>query len=118
MKTKEILDLDCRFKENEEIIQQVLRQIKPLSKCKGNKVPIEKLEKCIKVLCVKYQIFPRQISPDVFAAHEDIIWKFEAVDIIDLNTILVCYGRNLYEVLAKATIGLYAMTRKRCVNAD
>lgn len=118
MKTKEILDLDCRLKENEEIIQQVLRQIKPLSKCKGDKVPIEKLEKCIKVLCTKYHIFPRQISPDTFAAHEDIIWKFEAVDILDLNVVLICYGRNLYEVLAKATIGIYAMTRKRSINAN
>lgn len=118
MKTKEILDLDCRLEENEKTIQQVLRQIKPLSKCKDDKVPIEKLEKCIKVLCVRYQIFPRQIFPDVFAAHEDIIWKFEAVDLMDFNNKLVCYGRNLYEVLAKATIGLYAMTRKRCVNAD
>lgn len=118
MKTSEILDLDCRIPENEEIIQSVLRQIKPLSKCNGDKIPIEKLEKCIKVLCVKYQIFPRQISPDVFASDKNIIWKFEAVDIIDLNVILKCYGRNLYEVLAKATIGLYAMTRKRAPNAD
>lgn len=118
MKTKEILDLDCRLEENKKIIQQVLRQIKPLSKCKDDKVPIEKLEKCIKILCVKNLIFPRQIYPDVFAAHKDIVWKFEAVDLTDFNSSLTCYGNDLYEVLAKATIGLYAMTRKRCVNAD
>ena len=33
MKTTEILDLDCRVNENREIIQTVLRQIKPLAKC-------------------------------------------------------------------------------------
>lgn len=118
MKTKEILDLDCRLEKNRKIIQRALRKIKPLSKDENDKIPIEKLEKCIKILCEKNLIFPRQISPDVFAAHKDIIWKFEAVDLTDINSVFVCYGKDIYEVLAKATIGLYTMTRKRQTNAD
>ena len=113
MTTKEILDLDCRIEENKEIIQRALRKIKPLSKDENDRIPIEKLEKCIKILCVKNSISPRQISPDVFAAHKDIIWRFEAVDLTDLNSVFICYGKDIYEVLAKATIGLYMMTRKR-----
>lgn len=114
MKTNEILDLDCRIPKNEEIIQKVLRQIKPLAKCpEGKDIPFEKLEKCMKVLCVRYQIFPRQISPDPFASDEDVIWRFEAVSIKDLSILVRCYGRNLYETLAKAVIAIYAMTRKK-----
>lgn len=114
MKTKDVLELDCRIPENEEVIQKVLRQIKPLAKCSEEKdISFEKLEKCMKVLCVRYQIFPRQISPDPFVSDDDVIWRFEAVDIKNLKVVVRCYGRNLYEVLAKAVIAIYAMTRKK-----
>lgn len=90
MTTKQVLDLDCREEENREIIQKVLRQIKPLSNCLEEQVPFEKLEKCLYVLCKNYNIFPRSFFADAFASDDGIIWRFEAVDIKDLSKVGQC----------------------------
>lgn len=113
MKTTEILDLDCRVSENREIIQTVLRQIKPLAKCSDEDIPMDKLEKCLQVLCRNYDMYPRQIVPDIMAAEKDIIWRFEVVDLKNLSVLGRCYGLNLYELMCKAVIMLYALSRKR-----
>lgn len=114
MKTTEILDLDCRVSENREIIQTVLRQIKPLAKCSEEyDIPMDKLEKCLQVLCRNYDMYPRQIVPDIMAAEKDIIWRFEVVDLKNLSVLGKCYGLNLYELMCKAVIMLYALSRKR-----
>ncbi len=114
MKTTEILDLDCRVEENREIIQTVLRQIKPLAKCpEGQDVPFDKLEKCMQVLCRNYEMYPRQIVPDVFAAEKDIVWRFELIDLKNLKVLGKCYGLNLYELMCKAVIMMYVVSRKR-----
>ena len=114
MKTTEILDLDCRVNENREIIQTVLRQIKPLAKCSDeHDIPMDKLEKCLQVLCKNYDMYPRQIVPDIMAAEKDIIWRFEVVDLKNLSVLGKCYGLNLYELMCKAVIMLYALSRKR-----
>lgn len=114
MKTNEILNLDCRVKENREIIQSVLRQIKPLVKCSDEyDIPIDKLERCLQVLCRNYNMYPRQIVPDVKSAEKGIIWRFEITDLKNLSTLGICYGLNLYELMCKAVIMLYAISRKR-----
>lgn len=113
MKTTEILDLDCRVSENREIIQTVLRQIKPLAKCSDEDIPMDKLEKCLQVLCRNYDMYPRMIIPDTMAAEKDIIWRFEVVDLKNLSVLGRCYGLNLYELMCKAVIMLYALSRKR-----
>ena len=49
MKTEQILNLDFRKEENQGIIQKVLRKIKPLSKYSDEVVPIEAIEKLVRV---------------------------------------------------------------------
>ena len=45
MTTNQILQLDCRIQSNADIIENVLRKIKPLAKSpEGQQVPLEKLE--------------------------------------------------------------------------
>lgn len=112
MNTNQILNLDCRINENKEIIQKVLRQIKPFAKCKEDIVPIEKIEKCIFVLCRNYNILPRGILADEFSSDDGIVWKFEFVNAVNLERIGICYGISFYEVLAKSVIMLFSKTRK------
>ena len=114
MTTKQVLELDCRIEQNREIIQKVLRQIKPLAKCpEGQQIPFEKLERCLKVICNNYGLFIQQLFPDVYAADKNIIWKSKTVDIKTLENYGVAYGCTLYECLAKTVILLYSKTRKR-----
>ena len=62
MKTMELLNLDCTKEENAEIIQKALKRIKPFSKCEGD-VELEKLEKFIQKISVKYHIMIQWITP-------------------------------------------------------
>lgn len=112
MTTKQLLELDCREEENMRIIQKALKIIKPLSKEPGI-VPLEKMERAIKVMCEKYHLWVREICLDVDAGDKCIVWRVTAIDIINLKTIGVAYGCTLYEVIAKMTILLYSETRRR-----
>lgn len=111
MNTNQILNLDCRIEGNKEIIQKALRKIKPLAKCKEDIIPIEKIEKCIFVLCRNYNILPRGILTDEFSSDDGIIWKFEFVNASNLERFGICYGISFYEVLAKSAIMLFSKTR-------
>lgn len=114
MKTTEILELDCRISKNKEIIQNELRKIKPLAKCSDEyDIPMNKLEKCLQVLCRNYEMYPRQIVPDVFATEKGIVWRFELIDLKNLKVLGKCYGLNLYELMCKAVIMMYVISRKR-----
>lgn len=114
LSTKQILDLDYRVEENREAIQKCLRVIKPLAKCpEGEDIPQEKLERAFLVICRKYNFFPRTLFPDVYAADKEIIWRIELHDLTNLKTCGVCYGASLYELIAKAVILAYALSRQR-----
>lgn len=109
MTTNQILNLDYREEENKEIIQKVLRQIKPLSRFSEEKeIPIEALEKAITVICKKYNIRIRDISPDIWSADKKIIWRACIISDKDLKTRGNIYGISMYEVLAKSAIKLYS----------
>ena len=111
--TNQILQLDCRIQSNADIIENVLRKIKPLSKSpEGQQVPLEKLERCIKVLCNKYNYFVPSIYPDLESGDKIIIWKCRITDRQTLNDIGITYGCTFYECIAKAVIFLYSRTRK------
>ena len=57
MTTKEVMNLDYREEENQEIIQKVLRQIKPLSRYSDEcEIPFEAIEKAIVVMSKKYNM--------------------------------------------------------------
>ena len=60
------MNLDCRKEENKEIIQKVLRKIKPLSKYSvGECIPISALEKAITVMTKKYNMHIREFVLDI-----------------------------------------------------
>lgn len=115
MTTSQILQLDCRLQSNAEIIEKVLRKIKPLSKSpEGQPVPLEKLEKCIKVLCNKYNYIIPYVYPDLVSGGDKmVIWKCRIVDRQTIDDVGITYGCTLYECIAKAVILLYSKTRKK-----
>lgn len=113
MTTNQIINLDCREEENKEIIQKVLRQIKPLSRYSDEcDIPFEALEKAITVMCKKYCMRIRDFVPDVWANKNHTIWRATLVNETNLKTIDMVYGITLYEVFAKSAIRLYAEVKK------
>lgn len=113
MTTKDIINLDYREKKNQEIIQKVLRQIKPLSRYSDEyDIPFEAIEKAITVMCKKYLMRVRDFTPDVWSNDEHTIWRACLIDETTLKTIDMVFGITLYEVFAKVAIRLYAEVRK------
>ena len=113
MTTNEVMNLDCRKEENKEIIQKVLRQIKPLSKYSDEcDIPFEAIEKAITVMCKKYMMRLNDLSPDVWSNKDHTIWRAWLINDTNLKTIDMVFGITLYEVLAKTAIKLYAEVKK------
>ena len=113
MTTNEVMNLDCRKEENKEIIQKVLRQIKPLSKYSDEcDIPFEAIEKAITVMCKKYMMRVNNLSPDVWSNNEHTVWRVWLINDTNFKTIDMVFGITLYEVLAKTAIRLYAEVKK------
>lgn len=112
MKTGEILQLDCRTKENREIIQRVLRQIKPLASCPDGQIPLQKLERCMQVLCRKYD-YVVSLYADPESNAEYIVWRCSVLRYgRTLTSGSNVFGCSVYEAIAKAVITMYAHTRR------
>lgn len=111
MKTDEILNLDYRKEESKEIIQKVLRKIKPLSKYSDEMVPLEAVEKVVHILTNKYEITPQWM---MMTYNEPIlgIYSIGVKTTIDHKWLGTVYGMCLYEVFAKLAIKMYAEVRK------
>lgn len=113
MTTNQILNLDFRIDENKKIIQKVLRQIKPLSRCsEDEEIPIEYLEKAITVMSKKYNIRIRSISPDVWTNEKHSIWRATIISDKTLQIIGMVWGITMYEVLAKTCVKMYSEIRR------
>lgn len=113
MTTKQVMNLDCRERENQEIVQKVLKQIKPLSKYSDEEdIPFSAIEKAITVMCKKYCMRIRDFVPDVWSNKSYTIWRATLIDDTNLKTIEVVYGVTLYEVFAKSAIRLYKEVKK------
>ena len=113
MTTKQILELDFREEENQEIIQKVLRQIKPLSKYSDEEdIPFEAVEKAIVIMSKKYNMRIREFVPDVWTNKIETIWRVIIIDERNLSTAAIVYGISIYEVFAKCAIQMYAMVLK------
>lgn len=108
MKTDDILNLDYRKEESRETIQRVLRKIKPLSKfSEENDVPLEAIEKAIRVMVNKYDITPQWL---MMSYHEQTI-SIYSIGVKTTNThewLGNVYGMCLYEVFAKLAIKIYS----------
>lgn len=107
MKTNEILNLDYRKKESQEIIQKVLTKIKPLSKYSGETVPLEAIEKLVCVLCQKYEIVPQWM---MMSFDEPIIgiYSIGVKTTTNHKWLGTVYGMCIYEVFAKLAIKMYS----------
>lgn len=113
MTTNQVLNLDFRKEENKEIIQKVLRQIKPLSRYSDEcEIPFSALEKAITVMCKKYMMRIQSITPDMWANNEYTIWRAVLTNDVNLKLIDKVYGVTLYELFAKCAIRLYAEVKK------
>lgn len=108
MKTEQILNLDYRKEESQEIIQKVLRKIKPLSKYPdGSNVPLEAIEKLIRVLVQKYEITPQWMTMSYFEPTLGI-YSIGIKTTTDHKWLGTVYGMCLYEVFAKLAIKMYS----------
>lgn len=113
MKTEQILNLDYRKEENREIIQKVLRKIKPLSKYSDEiDIPIEAIEKLIRVLTQKYEIMPQWMNMSYF---EPIlgIYSISVKTTTNHEWLGTVYGMCLYEVFAKLAIKMYSDVKSK-----
>ena len=110
MKTEQILNLDYRKEESQEIIQKVLRKIKPLSKYSDeSNVPIEAIEKLIRVLVQKYEITPQWMTMSYYFEPTIGIYSISIIKTTTENKWLgTVYGMCLYEVFAKLAIKMYS----------
>lgn len=112
MKTEQILNLDYRKKETKEIIQKVLRKIKPLSKCsEEHDIPLEAIEKVVRIISQKYEIVPQWM---VISLYESAINVYSiSVKTADTHQWLGnVYGMCLYEVFAKLAIKMYSEVKQ------
>lgn len=107
MKTEEILNLDYRKEESQKIIQKVLRKIKPLSKYSDEFVPLEAIEKLIRVLCQKYEIIPQWVAISYFEPTLGI-YSISVKTTTKHEWLGTVYGMCLYEVFAKFAIKIYS----------
>ena len=113
MKTEQILNLDYRKEESQEIIQKVLRKIKPLSKYSDeSNIPIEAIEKLIRVLVQKYEITPQWMTMSYFeptiGLYSIDVKTTDVKTTIDHKWLGTVYGICLYEVFAKLAIKMYS----------
>ena len=82
------------------------------NKYSDEEVPIDALEKVIRIMTRKYLIRIRSISPDIWSNKDSDIWRCEVVNDKTLELIKNVYGISLYEVLAKTAILMYSEIKK------
>jgi hypothetical protein len=112
MKTKDLLNLDFRVKENREIIQRVLGKIKPLSKyTEYEEIPMELLEKCLKVLTFKYAIGIQYINLTCAKSVEEMVFSSSVRNDSTYAWVGNVYGLTLYELISKTIILIYSEIR-------
>lgn len=112
MTTSEIMNLDFRKEESQEIIQRVLRKIKPLAKYSDEEtIPLEMLEKVVRVVCLKYSVHVHYITQSIHANDKETIWSATLISDTDMKDIDKVYGISMYELFAKMAIKLHSLVR-------
>lgn len=112
MTTKEILELDCRNEHEKRIIEKALKKIKPLAKYE-DEIPMDKIEKAIKIMSEKYGMMVRCIYMDNRSNKECPVYGAFVVNESDLKDIASVFGTTVFELFAKTAIAMYAESRKR-----
>lgn len=107
MTTYQILDLDCRNEEDAKIVQEELKKIKPLSKCKDKEVPLSMIEKLIHIISKRYKVNIERIECDILSRKDSTIWRAKIILYTRLQEDIYAYGVTLYEVMAKTALYMY-----------
>lgn len=116
MRVRDILQLDCREEENKEVIQKMLKKIKPFSKYEDEDVEISKIEKFIGVATKKYDLYVRDIMfASIVTDNNEILYNLHLYRESDLQIICEIYGCELYELMAKTAIYIYALIKNEKV---
>ena len=116
MRVRDILQLDCREEENKEVIQKMLKKIKPFSKYENEDVEISKIEKFIGVATKKYDLYVRDIMfASIVTDNNEILYNLHLYRESDLQIICEIYGCELYELMAKTAIYIYALIKNEKV---
>lgn len=111
MKTKQILELDCRIQKNREAVQRALRCIKPLAKCNPQcDVPLDKVEKLVRLMLNKYQAEIVWI----FVSHDDenMLYTISLRGVSATEQYQPVYGITLYEVMCKCAIYMWSLVKQ------
>lgn len=101
----EILNLDFNKEENVDIMQKVLKKIKPFSKIEG-KVEIEMLERFIQKMSKKYHIMIQWITP-TFTDKIDIMYSASFKRTDNHSWLGNVYGKSIYELYTKIAVKMY-----------
>ena len=101
-KIEKMLNLDCREEADQQVLQKVLHNIKPLAKFDG-KIPQSKIEKLLGLICRRYYVDVK-IIPVYIHENVDIYHNIVTTGITKLVDV---YGCSIYEVLAKTVIWLF-----------
>ena len=113
MKTDQILNMNYKKDENREIIQKVLKRIKPLSRYTDD-VPIEALEKLIAIICKKYNLDMQWIVVMSEDAEDGRLVYSCGVKTHDKSKWLgTVYASCIYELFAKLSIKLFSESKKQ-----
>lgn len=116
MRVRDILQLDYREEENKEVIQNMLKKIKPFSKYENEDVEISKIEKFIGVATKKYDLYVRDIMfASIVTDNNEILYNLHLYRESDLQIICEIYGCELYELMAKTAIYIYALIKNEKV---
>ena len=116
MRVRDILQLDYKEEENKEVIQNMLKKIKPFSKYEDEDVEISKIEKFIGVATKKYDLYVRDIMfASIVTDNNEILYNLHLYRESDLQIICEIYGCELYELMAKTAIYIYALIKNEKV---
>ena len=116
MKVSKLIMANAKMDWYEDAMQEALRKIPIIeSKTKKNeKVSLEMLEKLFNKLCKKYNIKMQGIYYTELPDEEETPWySLSLKEMTEHKWIDTIYGLSLYEVYCKATLYVYAYTRKR-----
>ena len=124
MKISEVLTLDCREYDNQQIVKQMLRKIEPLYKVgmDGNaQVPLEKIENLVAMIIRRYDVF---VSVSLSFAPEGNNWCMASVRKGYANlgaddrgeAIEAVYGYCWYDLWSKLAIYLWAAMKNNKIH--
>lgn len=114
MKTKGIMNLDCRVAENKDKLQKALHNIKFFQDIEGD-VPLVKIEKYIGLVQRKYAIQIDYVAP-TFVPGEINLYSAtvrKTYETIEKAYCDVVYATELYELFAKIAVLYYSLTNPK-----